>query len=74
MVLRAHEQLTIDNLRGHSAESVERLRQLLAAGAVARPDPRHRGFYEVEDGGQVFYINFHPLKSKVLFLATWNLE
>lgn len=72
MVLRVREKLTIDDLRGHSAEEVERLRRLLARGVAARPDPDHRDFYELEDGCQVFYVNFRPWLRKVLLIATWE--
>lgn len=72
MVLRVHEQLAIDDLRHHPAEKVERLRRLLARGVVARPDPDHRDFYELEDGCRVFYVNFRPWRRKVLLLATWE--
>ena len=74
MVIRARENLTIDNLRNHSTESVERLRGLLAAGVLAHRDPHRKDFYELEDECQVFYIHFRPLGRKVLFLATWDKD
>jgi hypothetical protein len=71
MVLRLNQQPNIEDLRNHSAETVEKLRQLLAAGAPARPDPRRKDFYEVENCSRVFYIHISPVNGKVLLLATW---
>ena len=33
------------------------LGELLASGADLMPDPKRPGFYEVEDGGRVYYFN-----------------
>ncbi len=74
MVLRLSQQPDIDNLRSHPQEIVESLRQLLAAGALARPDPRRKDFYELEDGSRVFYIHISPFNGKVLLLATWQKD
>ncbi|MFQ5663012.1 MAG: hypothetical protein ACE5HL_04195 [Terriglobia bacterium] len=74
MVLRLNEKLTIDNLRNYPAETVERLRALLAAGALAHADPRRKNFYELENGTRVFYIHVSPNGGKVLLLATWPRE
>lgn len=71
MVLRLSENLTIDNLRQYPAETVEKLRALLAAGALAHADPHRKNFYELENGRQVFYIHVSPVGGKVLLLATW---
>ncbi len=74
MVLRLSQQPDIDNLRNHPQEMVESLRQLLAAGAPARPDPHRKDFYELEDGSRVFYIHISTLNGKVLLLATWQKD
>ncbi len=71
MVLRLTQRPNIEDLRNHPAETVEKLRELLAAGAPARPDPHRKDFYEVENGSRVFYIHISPLNGKVLLLATW---
>lgn len=71
MVLRLNQQPSIENLRNHPPEMVERLRELLAAGASARPDPHRKNFYEVEDGSRVFYVHISPVTGKVLLLAAW---
>ena len=72
MVLRLNHSLEIENLRNHPAETVDKLRELLASGAAARPDPRRAGFYEVENHSRVFYIHISPVNGKVLLLATWT--
>lgn len=77
MVLRIPENLTIDNLRHYPAETVEKLRALLAAGAVAQADPRRQNFYELANGSRVFYIHLShlsPRGNKVMLLATWLKE
>ncbi len=71
MVLRLNQRPNIEDLRNHPAETVEKLRELLASGAPAQPDPRRKDFYEVENGSRVFYIHISPLNGKVLLLATW---
>jgi hypothetical protein len=74
MVLRVSENLQIDDLRKHSGEQVETLRNLLAAGAPAQPDPHRDDFYEVADGSRVFYIYISPVTGKVVLLAVWPLD
>jgi len=74
MVLRLNQQPNIEDLRNHPAEIVGKLRELLAAGAPAQPDPHRKDFYEVEDGSHVFYIHISPLNGKVLLLATWSRD
>ena len=70
MLLRLNGDPKIEDLRNHPLECVERLRKLLRAGAPARPDPRRRDFYEVDDFGRVFYIHITP-RGRVLLLAIW---
>ncbi|MCH8947531.1 MAG: hypothetical protein IH789_07860 [Acidobacteria bacterium] len=74
MVLRREKNLTIEDLRNHPAETIEKLRGLLTAGALAHADPRRPDFYELENGSQVFYIHVSPTNGKVLLLATWPKE
>ena len=71
MVLWLNQHPNIEDLHHHSAEIVEKLRQLLVSGAPATPDPRRNDFYELENGSQVFYIHISPINGKVLFLGTW---
>ncbi len=74
MVLRLDQQPSIENLRNHPAAVVDQLRQLLAAGVQAHPDPRRKDFYELENGSRVFYIHISPVNGKVLLLATWSKD
>ena len=71
MVLRVDETTRIEDLRHHPAEVVEKLRLLLASGAVAHEDPNRDSFYEIESNGRVFYICVSPITGKVLLLGTW---
>jgi hypothetical protein len=73
MLLRFNEDPRIEDLRNHPADSVETLRTLLRAGVLARPDPRRRDFYEVNDRGRVFYIHITP-RGRVLLLAIWSKD
>jgi hypothetical protein len=74
MVLRVDNQPEIQDLRNHSAETVDRLRHLLASGAPAVPDPHRKDFFEVQNGSRVFYIHISPVSGKVMLLATWFKE
>lgn len=67
-------ELKILDPRGHSAETLLRLRQALSSGAAATPDARRADFFEIQDGGQVFYIHLSPATRKITFLATWSHE
>ena len=71
MTLQLHGNPTIDNLLNYPAETVEKLRELLTAGAHAHLDPHRKDFYDVESGSRVFYVHLAP-NGKVLLLATWQ--
>jgi hypothetical protein len=73
MILKMSGPIRIENLRHHPAETVDRLRCLLAAGAHADPDPHRKGFYDLADGDRAFYIHVSPTGA-VLLLATWPRE
>jgi hypothetical protein len=73
MLLRLNAIPRIEDLRNHPAESVETLRMLLQAGVPARPDPRRRDFYEVDNCSRVFYIHITP-RGSVLLLAIWSKD
>ena len=72
MRLRLEREPIIDNVRNHPAEMVEKLRDLLLAGAPAYPDPQRRNFYELENCANVYYIHLSPVNGKVMFLAVWD--
>ena len=74
MVLQLEETITIESLRDHAAETVEKLRELVTAGALVNLDPQREGYYELEHGGEVFYIHVYPDRNKVLLLATWHKD
>jgi hypothetical protein len=74
MVLRVNKQPEIEDLRNHSAETVNKLRHLLASGAPAVPDPHRQDFFEVQNGSSVYYIHLSPLSGKIMLLATWLKE
>jgi hypothetical protein len=73
MLLRLNEDPTIEDLQKHPVESVEALRTLLRTGVPARPDPRRRNFYEVDNCSRVFYIHITP-RGRVLLLAIWSKD
>jgi hypothetical protein len=64
----------IEDPRGHSAETLQRLRQALTSGAPANPDERRPGFFEVQAEDQVFYVHISPVTHRVILLATWAHE
>ena len=64
----------IDDPRGHSPETLRRLREAIASGAPATPDARRLGFFEIQSDDQVFYIHVSPATQKITLLATWSPE
>jgi hypothetical protein len=67
-------ELHIEDLRNHSIETVNMLRDLLVGGARATADPKRAGFYELEHGSTVYYIHVSPTTGKILLLATWPAD
>lgn len=74
MVLQLRDKPVIDNLRHYPEETVEKLRGLLAAGALAHADPHRQNFYELENGSRIFYVLVTPDQRKVVLLATWQKD
>jgi hypothetical protein len=66
------EVLTIEDLGNHSAATVIELGILLAGTVNITPDPKRKGFYEVEDRSTVYYIHVSPVSGTIFFLATWK--
>jgi len=64
----------IEDPRGHSPETLRRLRAAIASGATATPDARRQGFFEIQSDDQVFYIHVSPATQKITLLATWSRE
>jgi len=74
VLLQFSQTPIIDNLRNYPEHLVARLGALLQDGAVARPDPRRKGFYDVSDGDRVFFIHVSPVSGRVWLLASWATE
>src|SRR5712692_2400097 len=64
----------VEDLRNHSQEQIAELRQLLAVGALSRPDPRRPGFYEIEGLSNTYYVFKYPTGTKVLLLGVWGRD
>jgi hypothetical protein len=74
MVMCLERELEIEDLRNHSREMIAQLRDVLANGATAIPDPKRTGFYEVKRREQIYYIYVSPNTGKVLLIAAWSHE
>lgn len=72
--LKSIAESNIEDPRGHSPETLQRLRRALASGVPAVPDARRPGFFEIQDGAQVFYIHISPATQQITLLATWAHE
>ena len=72
MTIKLNGTPTIENLGKYSAESVEKLRQLLASGAPAEPDTHRKDFYELQNGKSVYWIHISPVNGHVVLLAIWQ--
>jgi len=72
MVLQLEQSPRVEALRSYPAGTLDRLRQLLALGAFAEPDPRRENFYEVESDAEVFYVHIAPNNGRVLLIGIWR--
>jgi len=72
--LRLKEKPFVEDVHNYGASLVQRLSDLLVAGASARADARRKGFYDVTDGERVYFIHISPVSGKVFLLATWLEE
>ena len=64
------EVLRIEDLGNHSAATVVSLGILLAGAVDVTPDPKRKGFYEIDDGRTVYYICVSPATGTIFLLAT----
>jgi len=64
-------EVHIEDPRNHPRETVVELKDLLSGEATFIPDPKRRGFYEVESGSVVYYIHIAPTTCNVTLLAIW---
>jgi hypothetical protein len=71
MVMRWENDVRVEDMRNHPQELVRRLETLLLRGAKLIPDPKHPGFFEIQNDTQVYYVHIVPNSGKVLLLATW---
>lgn len=67
-------EVHIEDPRNHPPDAVLKLKDLLSGGATFIPDPKRRGFYEVESGSVVYYIHISPTTCNVVLLATWQKD
>ncbi len=74
MRLRLDRNVMVENLRGYPQELVEKLRGLVAEGVEAQADPKRQGFYDVKEGGRVYFIHISPRSGRVILLASWREE
>jgi hypothetical protein len=72
MVMRWENGLHVEDIRNHPQELVRGLESLLLCGTKLTPDPKHPGFFEVQNETQVYYVHIVPNSRKVLLLATWS--
>jgi hypothetical protein len=71
MLLRLEHLSGVDNSRNYPPETIEELEQLLLAGGSASPDPRRKGFYDLENQKRTFFIHISPITGRVVLLAAW---
>jgi len=64
-------EIQIENPRHHPPETVLALRDVLSGGATVVPDPKRRGFYEVQSDTLTYYVHISPVSGNILLLATW---
>jgi hypothetical protein len=62
----------VDNLRNYPAEIIKELEELLLSGGSALPDPKRKGFYDLENYDRTFFIQISSITGKVVLLATWR--
>ena len=72
MLLQMSEGSKIENPRGYADHAVEHLRDLLAAGGQAQPDPKREHFYQIENDNNAYYIHVSPITGNVILLANWE--
>jgi hypothetical protein len=61
----------VDNLRNYPAEIIKELEELLLAGGPALPDPKRKGFYDLEGRKRTFFIQISSTTGRVVLFATW---
>jgi len=64
--------LGVDNPRNYPAEIIKQLEELLLWGGSALPDPKRKGFYDLENYERTFFIQISSVTGKVVLFATWR--
>ena len=72
MLLRMKQLPGVDNLRNYRAEIIKGLEELLLSGGSALPDPKRKGFYDLEGQERTFFIHVSSMTGRVALLATWQ--
>jgi hypothetical protein len=71
MLLRMKQLSGIDNLRNYPVEIIKGLEDLLISGGSALPDPKRKGFYDIENRERTYFIQISSITGRVVLLATW---
>jgi hypothetical protein len=71
MLLRLKQLPGVDNLRNYPAETIKGLEELLLSGGSALPDPKRKGFYDLENHERTFFVQISSITGRVVLLATW---
>jgi hypothetical protein len=72
MFLRMKRLPGVDNPRNYPAKIIKELEGLLLSGGSALPDPKRKGFYDLENHERTFFIQISSITGKVVLLATWR--
>jgi hypothetical protein len=72
MFLRMKQLPGVDNPRNYPAEIIKELEELLLSGGSALPDPKRKGFYDLENYERTFFIHTSIITGRVVLLATWR--
>jgi hypothetical protein len=72
MFLRMKPLPDVDNPRNYPAEIIKELEELLLSGGSALPDPKRKGFYDLENYERRFFIQISSITGKLVLLATWR--
>jgi hypothetical protein len=70
MLLRLKQLPGVDNLRNYPAEIIKGLEESLLSGGSALPDPKRKGFYDLENHERTFFIQISSVTGRVVLLAT----
>ena len=72
MFLQLRLRAGVENPRNYPAEIIKELEGLLLSGESALPDPKRKGFYDLENHERTFFIQISSITGKVALLATWR--